>query len=71
VPLAEAEPTKAQCLDLLNVGSTSAEHLAGMSHPRLAKALVAIHEAPHKPWSLDQLATKAGMSRSHWKVAVP
>lgn len=40
--------------------------LAGMSHPQLAKALIALHEAPGKPWPLDKLAARAGMSRSHF-----
>ena len=51
---------------LMNRGTVEEGLLAGMAHPRLAKALVAIHESPHKSWSLDQLATRAGMSRSHF-----
>jgi AraC-like DNA-binding protein len=51
---------------LMNRGTVEEGLLAGMAHPRLAKALVAIHEAPHQSWSLDQLAAKAGMSRSHF-----
>ncbi|MCK7592271.1 AraC family transcriptional regulator [Pseudomarimonas salicorniae] len=38
--------------------------LRGLSEPRLARALVALHEAPAKPWSLESLAEAAGMSRS-------
>lgn len=38
--------------------------LAGMAHPRLRHALVAMHEAPADPWTLDGLAARAGMSRS-------
>ncbi|WP_220272661.1 AraC family transcriptional regulator [Aquitalea aquatica] len=38
--------------------------LAGLSHPKLRKALVAMHEQPGQEWSLDALATIAGMSRS-------
>lgn len=38
--------------------------LAGLSHPRLRNALVAIHEEPTKAWTLDTLAERAGMSRS-------
>jgi len=38
--------------------------LAGLGHPRLRHALVAMHEAPAKDWSLDELAAVAGMSRS-------
>ncbi len=40
--------------------------LAGLADPRLAKALTAIHEAPQKPWSLDDLAGIAGMSRTRF-----
>lgn len=38
--------------------------LAGLAHPRLARALVAMHEAPGTPWSLEGLAAVAGMSRT-------
>lgn len=38
--------------------------LAGMSHPKLRKALVAMHEQPAQEWSLEALAHVAGMSRS-------
>lgn len=38
--------------------------LAGMSHPKLRKALVAMHDQPAQKWSLDALAEVAGMSRS-------
>jgi AraC-like DNA-binding protein len=38
--------------------------LAGMSHPKLRKAIVAMHEQPAKDWSLESLADIAGMSRS-------
>lgn len=38
--------------------------MAGLSDPRLAKALVAMHEAPQSNWSVSDLAEKAGMSRS-------
>lgn len=38
--------------------------LAGMAHPRLRMALVAMHEAPQENWSLERLAACCGMSRS-------
>lgn len=38
--------------------------LAGLSHPKLRKALVAMHEQPAQEWSLDALAAMSGMSRS-------
>jgi AraC-like DNA-binding protein len=40
--------------------------LAGLADPRLAKALTAVHEAPKKPWSLEDLADVAGMSRTRF-----
>lgn len=38
--------------------------LAGLAHPKLRKALVAMHEQPAQAWSLESLAEVAGMSRS-------
>jgi len=49
---------------LMNDARIDAGLLAGMAHPQLAKALVAMHEAPSRDWSLERLARTAGMSRS-------
>jgi AraC-like DNA-binding protein len=38
--------------------------LSALSDPRLGSALRLLHEDPQKPWTVDQLASKAGMSRS-------
>lgn len=38
--------------------------LTGLAEPRLARALVALHEAPGAPWDLARLAREAGLSRS-------
>lgn len=38
--------------------------VTGLSDPRLARALVALHEQPGEPWSVEQLARLAGMSRT-------
>jgi AraC-like DNA-binding protein len=38
--------------------------LNGLSHPQLAKALVAVHDAPGDDWTLPRMAECAGMSRS-------
>ncbi len=38
--------------------------LAGLSHPRLARALAAVHARPAEPWPLERMAGAAGMSRS-------
>ena len=51
---------------LMNRGAVDSGMLAGMSHPRLAKALIAMHESPGTAWTLDELASRAGMSRSHF-----
>lgn len=37
---------------------------AGLSDPRIAVALVAMHEQPHTGWVLASLAARAGMSRT-------
>ncbi|RDZ27834.1 AraC family transcriptional regulator [Lysobacter silvisoli] len=49
---------------LMDHGQTQAGMLAGLGHPRLRLALVAMHEAPAREWTLDALAATAGMSRS-------
>ncbi|KZL21307.1 HTH-type transcriptional activator RhaS [Pseudovibrio axinellae] len=41
---------------------------AGLAHPNLAQALVAIHEEPAKNWSLESLAEVSGMSRTQFSV---
>ncbi len=45
-------------------GKIDSGMLAGMSHPKLRKALVAMHEKPADNWTLASLAAAAGMSRS-------
>jgi AraC-like DNA-binding protein len=47
-------------------GAIEGGALAGLADPRLAKALTAMHEAPGKPWSLEDLADAAGMSRTRF-----
>ncbi len=49
---------------LMESGDVKGGMLAGLSHPRLRNAIVAMHEAPAKEWTLDELAGAAGMSRS-------
>jgi AraC-like DNA-binding protein len=49
---------------LMERGEVAGGLLAGLSHPRLRHALVAMHEAPTREWSLDELAATSGMSRS-------
>ncbi|KRC78579.1 AraC family transcriptional regulator [Achromobacter sp. Root83] len=43
--------------------------MTGLSEPRLARALTAMHEAPGEPWTLAALAARAGMSRSAFAAA--
>lgn len=49
---------------LMETGQMGGGMLAGLSHPRLRKALVTMHEQPGRAWSLEALADLAGMSRS-------
>ena len=51
-------------LDHPDEGGISAGLLAGLSDPKLARALVAVHEDPGRAWSLERMAAEAGMSRS-------
>ncbi|KHK58947.1 AraC family transcriptional regulator [Ralstonia sp. A12] len=43
--------------------------IAGLSDPRLARTMVAVHEAPGAAWTLDTMAARAGMSRSAFAAA--
>lgn len=38
--------------------------VTGLSDPRLARVLVAVHESPGQPWDLPSMAACAGLSRS-------
>jgi len=49
---------------LMDNGQTQVGMLAGLAHPRLRLALIAMHERPAEEWSLEALAAHAGMSRS-------
>jgi AraC-like DNA-binding protein len=40
--------------------------LLGLSDPRLAKAIEAMHKHPETSWSLEELAQRAGMSRARF-----
>lgn len=43
--------------------------ITGLSDPRLARALVALHDAPGDPWTLEGMAQVAGMSRTSFANA--
>lgn len=51
---------------LLERGQLEQGVLAGLAHPRLRHALVAMHDAPAQAWPLLRLCEAAGMSRSHF-----
>src|SRR3546814_5599989 len=38
--------------------------ITGLSDPRLARALVAMHDGPGEPWPLERMAERAGMART-------
>lgn len=50
-------------------GLTERGLLAGLADPRLARALAAMHDAPHAELNLERLAGTAGMSRSTFAAA--
>lgn len=56
-------------LDHPEVAGVPTGLLAGLSDPRLARALTAMHERPGDHWTLDSLAAAAGMSRSSFAAA--
>jgi AraC-like DNA-binding protein len=49
---------------LMESSEIRAGMLAGLAHRQLRLAIIAIHEAPEKEWSLEDLAQLSGMSRS-------
>ena len=49
---------------LMSSGQTQVGMLAGLAHPKLRLAMIAMHEKPAEDWSLEALASRAGMSRS-------
>ena len=49
---------------LMENGSAQVGLLAGFAHPQLRRSIVAIHQEPEKEWTVESLATVAGMSRS-------
>jgi len=51
---------------LIESGTTKVGLVAGLAHPNLSFAIVAIHENPEKSWRLEALAQTAAMSRTHF-----
>lgn len=56
---------------MIDEGSARPGLLAGLSHPQLFPALVAMQEAPAHGWSVDELAAIAGMSRTRFMALFP
>lgn len=54
---------------LMEANQMSGGMLAGLSHPKLRKAMVSMHEQPQMDWSLEALASISGMSRSVFAAA--
>jgi AraC-like DNA-binding protein len=50
-------------------GATVPGLLAGLSHPTLHRALVAMHDTPARGWRIDDLADLASMSRSRFMTS--
>ena len=51
---------------LIEAGSTQSGLLAGLSDPRLSRAIVAIHDQPGHKWNNESLAAIAGLSLSRF-----
>ncbi len=51
---------------VIESGEAKVGLLAGLAHPRLSAALVAIHDHPERDWQLDNMAAEAAMSRTHF-----
>ena len=54
---------------VIDRGLISTGLLAGLAHPKLSKAMIALHESPAHPWTLQELARLAGMSRTRFADA--
>jgi AraC-like DNA-binding protein len=56
-------------LDHPNAADMPEGLLLGLAHPKLARALTALHQSPEENWSLETLAAAAGMSRTTFAQA--
>ena len=56
-------------LDHPEEGGLQTGLLMGLAHPKLARALVSMHEQPGAAWTLESMAHAAGMSRSAFAAA--
>lgn len=55
----------------VDLGSAGPGLLAGLSHPELHRALVAMHDQPARAWRTEELAGISGMSRSRFMSLFP
>jgi AraC-like DNA-binding protein len=51
---------------LISQGKASSGLLAGLADPRIALALEAVHEHPDSAWTIELMASTAGMSRARF-----
>ncbi|MBL4613669.1 MAG: helix-turn-helix transcriptional regulator [Magnetovibrio sp.] len=51
---------------LIEDGQAKVGLIAGLAHPNLSPAIVAIHDHPERLWRLEDLANIAAMSRTHF-----
>ncbi len=51
-------------LHMASEGNSSPGWLKGLRDPRVGRALRAVHAEPSRPWTLEMLASEAGMSRT-------
>lgn len=56
---------------VIDAGSTQPGLLAGLSHPALNRALVAMHDQPSRLWRTEDLAKISGLSRSRFMTLFP
>lgn len=50
----------------IEAGQAKPGLLAGLAHPKLCLAIVAVHDSPGRNWRLEDMADAAGMSRTHF-----
>lgn len=51
---------------LIEAGTTEPGLVAGLAHPNLSPAIVAMHDNPERDWDLEDLAELSAMSRSYF-----
>lgn len=51
---------------VIDAGSDRPGLFAALAHPSLHRALVSMHDLPARPWTVQELADRATMSRTHF-----